>query len=299
MKESYFEIYQAESHETPLKIAAYRVRKLVADMERSGTAGKIRKLVELDAKGGNPRAELMQIARQPVAHDPGFDLIKADVYKAMISRNNAVHSRTRLGSGDETFNGMAHQLGEKTIREQLDKICYDLMLLQANRLVVNYKRFENCTLRDPIGFCMRDEIAKMFQDEGLMPGFDSPNAVSFMTCLQLLYVKKEYFHTRYAKTITYEDRYIYFMKGDFVVSTDSDTAIENALRQIPYDADSDRIVAEISKIIDMVHHRGPLAGAFVEGGAETCRAVSGMKKDEIHESYAAWSAKTFRNLLDF
>lgn len=130
MKESYFEIYQAESRETPQKIAAYRVRKLIAAIEENGVAGKIRGLVKLAAKGGNPRAELMRIAGdEPVANDPGFDLIKADVYKAMVSRNNAVHSRTRLGSDDETFNGTAHQLGEKAIREQLDKICYDVMLL--------------------------------------------------------------------------------------------------------------------------------------------------------------------------
>ena len=39
----------------------------------------------------------------------------------------------------------------------------------------------------------------------------------------------------------------------------------------------------INKFIDMCHGRGSLAGAFVEGGAATCAAVSSMKPDELHE----------------
>ena len=54
----------------------------------------------------------------------------------------------------------------------------------------------------------------------------------------------------------------------------------------------------ISRLVDKVHIRGDLAGAFVEGGAPTCSAVSNMKPDELYESTANRQILYWAHMLD-
>lgn len=57
------------------------------------------------------------------------------------------------------------------------------------------------------------------------------------------------------------------------------------IKSIAYDeTDQLKIIAVISKTIDLFHDRGPLAGCFIEGGDKTCKEVSNMKRDEIYEN---------------
>lgn len=61
--------------------------------------------------------------------------------------------------------------------------------------------------------------------------------------------------------------------------------IEYDLKKEPYDVYErpERAVPLISILVDKAHIRGDVAGAFVEGGAPTCQAVSDMAPDELYE----------------
>ena len=56
------------------------------------------------------------------------------------------------------------------------------------------------------------------------------------------------------------------------------------LNILPPNPSEDEYIMFINRFIDLCHGRGSLAGAFVEGGADTCSAVSNMKPDELYES---------------
>lgn len=60
--------------------------------------------------------------------------------------------------------------------------------------------------------------------------------------------------------------------------------IEREMENQPYDVYETPEIAVplINKLVDRVHIRGDIAGAFVEGGAPTCSAVSNMKPDELY-----------------
>ena len=64
----------------------------------------------------------------------------------------------------------------------------------------------------------------------------------------------------------------------------------NILDMIRYDEQNTvYLIGQLSMLIDQAHTRGSIAGAFVEGGAATCSAVSNMKPDELYERGAsAW-----------
>lgn len=56
------------------------------------------------------------------------------------------------------------------------------------------------------------------------------------------------------------------------------------LNSLPANPAEDELIVFINRFIDLCHGRGSLAGAFVEGGAETCSAVSSMGADELYEN---------------
>lgn len=61
------------------------------------------------------------------------------------------------------------------------------------------------------------------------------------------------------------------------------------MKKVPYDVYErpEEAVPLISKLVDWSHIRGDVAGAFVEGGAPTCQAVSNMGPDELYEGRIA------------
>lgn len=62
------------------------------------------------------------------------------------------------------------------------------------------------------------------------------------------------------------------------------TGFFNILDAIRYDEQNMQyLISQISMLIDQAHGRGSMAGAFIEGGAAACTAVSNMKPDELHE----------------
>ena len=64
------------------------------------------------------------------------------------------------------------------------------------------------------------------------------------------------------------------------------------LSSLPVNPTEDEYIMFINRFIDLCHGRGSLAGAFVEGGAKTCSAVSNMEPDELYESHRRrWSRK--------
>lgn len=177
-----------------------------------------------------------------------WDLIPDKVYKAMVSRS--AHPEVSRGVSLKTLYGC------------LDKLCYDLTLLQVQSMDKSRQKIISSS-----------KTLSRIIDAG--KGKTDP-------------IDKQPIYQRIADDIveccgSYEDP----PEGPSAF-TANDTVMNKAfknIRSIAYDeTDQLKIIAVISKTIDLFHDRGPLAGCFVEGGDKTCKEVSNMKHDEIYEN---------------
>ena len=182
-------------------------------------------------------------------------LIPDQTYKAIISRSAAVHQGK-----------MSRGVSLKVLRQCLDDMCYDLSVLYAQ--------------------------SRQFTIEKI---FKQSKAVNSLDMLPEM-------HRDYAKSMTlvccgsfvdrkniddYDDGSI--DDYDAIVSNSDQSQTYNklfkSLNSVSWNEDDEaKLIATISKTVDITHDRGSLAGVFIEGGSKTCDQVSNLKLDEIYES---------------
>lgn len=191
-------------------------------------------------------------------------LIPAQVYKAIISRDLAKR-QSRMSRG----------VSLRSLEECAQKIMYNIDVLLVNEdlmegndtdLVCDFKTMFPKIRKAFMDFA-GEEIASQIAENGRLS-----QDLSFAF----------YWYYMISCSLVGPDN------PEFPVSnTDRDDTwekIQNMLNQLPVNPTEDQYIVFINKFIDLCHGRGSLAGAFVEGGAATCSAVSNMEPDELHES---------------
>ena len=219
--------------------------------------------------------------------------IDAHTYAAIVSRDLNLYTRKH---------DFARGVSSKEIDKNLDKICDGAMTMLAVNYIdtVMYKRAH--IVSDEAKAAIRSRM-KFVSDLEQMANADWPTFAS----------KDGYneIDPAYAYDSTLWTLIMLAFKAYMVVvdadGSEVDTAHDclesmiKVLSELPYDAPDSLKISAMSKIIDMVHTRGRIASAFVEGGVETCNRVSNMSADEIMESadadYIKHIARTFMQYI--
>lgn len=219
--------------------------------------------------------------------------IDAHAYAAIVSRDLNLYTRKH---------DFARGVSSKEIDKNLDKICDGAMTMLAVNYIdtVMYRRAH--IVSDEAKAAIRSRM-KFVSDLEQMANADWPTFAS----------KDGYneIDPAYAYDSTLWTLIMLAFKAYMVVvdadGSEVDTAHDclksmiKVLSELPYDAPDSLKISAMSKIIDMVHTRGRIASAFVEGGIETCNRVSNMSADEIMESadadYIKHIAQTFMQYI--
>lgn len=184
-----------------------------------------------------------------------WDLISDQTYKAIVSRNAAVH-QGKLSRG----------VSLRVLRECLDKMCYDLSVLYIQSRSHLFKKLLKqsqaaCTLR------------KVFEQNGMESYVRDAQWLLLDAC------------GSYIDDANRDDDDTGHGMISSTTAPSTFQTLFKELNSIKYTEDNDNaIIACISKTVDHVHNRGSLAGVFIEGGSRTCNYVSNMAPDEVHES---------------
>lgn len=195
--------------------------------------------------------------------DP-YWLISAQVYKAIVSRDLAKR-QSRMSRG----------VSLRTLEQCAEKIMHNVSVLLINEDMMEGDSSDlACKFTDIFPAIRRafmehagPEIAREIAEDG-----------------------------RLSQDISFAFYWYYMVSCSLVGPDDSEFPVPNTdlddtwdkiqkmLNSLPANPSEDEFIIFINRFIDLCHGRGSLAGAFVEGGADTCSAVSNMKPDELHES---------------
>jgi len=233
---------------------------------------------------GMIKAEDQRGLQRLVDRGSWYDLIPDQVYLAVVSRNAAAY-QGKFSRG----------VSLKTLYGCLDSICKDVQLLY----IQSYRKFIERIVAASAGL-------QRFKQEAEKAGLDKYSAANLAE--NAVGMCASYVDGRTAQDIPAETRRFLARKGKgyanilFGFNTNTPDVfrkIFGELRTIKCsETDENLLIAKISKIIDVAHYRGSLAGVFVEGGASTCAKASNLAPDEVYESRRDAAVEYWAHMLD-
>lgn len=163
---------------------------------------------------------------------------------------------------------LSHPIKTKVIVEQIYKIFQNMM-----RLKVTPDGSKTKTAKK-----IADIVRKLDPEEEFLDEASADELCRYLQCCLLSFC------------YTDEDGYICDSgSADAVFSKVEDLKVS--------EDDNQKLIACISKAIDVMHVRGSLAGAFVEGGEKTCNEVSNMKAGYYESLWQKQLLARFQRLI--
>lgn len=210
-----------------------------------------------------PEEKDMEVMLAAYKASSPYWLVPARVYKAVISRDLAKR-QGRISRGVST----------RTLEDCAERIAYNVGVLLVNEDMMQGDLTDRVCDLEFMFPRLKGALAAIRPDVGneLAKG------------------------GRLAQDVSFALWWYYMVSSSFVgpenphfpvSDTDRDDTwarIQDMLNTLGSDPSDDELIVFINRFIDLCHGRGSLAGAFVEGGAATCAAVSNMGADELYEA---------------
>ena len=186
--------------------------------------------------------------------------IDAQTYAAIITRNSAKLDNAKgkyINEYELSWYDVRRNVSRKTLEDCISKICHNINVLEANAVICGRIDYPSI------------DIQKMFIKLGFAETpleYNDSNPYFFT---QFIYNNWASYEKNGKLRSQFGNGYI----------CDSDTGpsiLKEILNSYPYSCDDDDLVVALNKCLDVVHFRGDLASAFIEGGQQTCQIVSNM-----------------------
>ena len=256
--ESYYKMYMIEHPEDKQATLMKSLAKEFADSLKQDHID-LNDCLNLKGLADIGMIEKMQAS---IKHKYRWNLIKAQVYAAIISRSTALAHRAKGQKFTESdiieYNDVVHNVSRRVIESCLDIMCHNTNVLEANNALS--LRYDASTGPDK----MANEAFKAAGIPAIPNYMPGEGIVTDFFPASMLYKA----WASYAKG-TAGEKYV----------CDSDNGpneLRKVLDSVEHSADDFDLVIALNKALDVVHFRSDLAAAFIEGGQTTCAMVSNL-----------------------